>query len=85
MFKVEGRRFGTDQIGLFNTDNAQCRGVVSGLKQGSEVTIYYDPNGPHKNCIIKPEDHAIGFLVFKKTLALILMVIITLLVFRSSL
>lgn len=84
-FDLDGRRFGTNNISLFKSERAQCRSFVSSMKRGQPVTIYYDPKMPHENCVLKPEDHATGMLVFKNLILFLVVLLVSLMLIEGAL
>lgn len=84
-FKVDGKKFGSSNIGLFPIENAQYRGFISAIKAGSEIPVYFDKTRPHINCAIKPEDHATSVLVLKKLMVFLFFIVSTLFVLKGYL
>lgn len=68
-FEVDGRKYGTTSISLHKANNAQDRAFVNGIERGSKIDIYHDPQKPHINCALNPEDHSTSVLVIKKLMA----------------
>lgn len=84
-FKIDGRRFGTNNISLFGSERAQCRSFVSSIKKDEPITIYYNPDRPHENCALKPADHATGMIVFKNLLLFLVVLLVSLMLIEGTL
>lgn len=84
-FTVNGRRFGSSSVSLFNGESAQSRSKVNALKAGDEVPLFYDPESPHINCTLAPEEHSTGMMVFSRLILFIAALLVALTIVKGAL
>lgn len=73
VYTVGCRSFGMSRINFHNYVSGLAMIKLSGYVVGDAVTIYADPEKPHKAVFLKPDEHSTVYLLLMASLPLLLL------------